>query len=1257
MKKILLYILFIFILSIDIYGASITVDGDLSDWTNQLGLTNVAEGADGGGGTDILTNGVAADANNLYFYFIIDSSIPDWNFLEVYIDTNNVTTDGASTAINGDALTGCGVEYGFRLQSPLGDKWGNDWAVYTNTAWNVLATDYLITHATNAGRTKIEMSVPLSQIGVEPGDIIGIRFHSRATPTDDNPSTGEIIFAIPLSPPVNINAISIADTKVKLFWDAVPGVTSYTLYRASSLSGPTNKIGGTTGTAYTDIVANAFTSDYYYWVKSFKGTTSSPYSEYAMNSTGYPTINVDGNITEWTQSRKGIVNDIDNGADNSGGLRDIQSNKIANDDSNLYVTFTLGAAPDPASGYRYEIYIDIDNNSATGVINTPLTNGATALNGTGSEYMYRISNSVEKHTNAGGSWSGVVSTSLSYTISGNNIEVKIPFNEFKANEILPGSIIRIAFIASGQGWGTDQNNDTSEISYCIVGGTPPPAPVPSNVVALIKSDSSITISWSPSTGATGYKVYRNSINNPLTATLITSGITTTYYNDTVTSALSSTYYYWVKAEKSGASDSNFSSSAEAKAYFTIENFDSYANNSDLSNSWSVYIAWNASSRGNINLDKNNLYESNSTLFYVNPAQGVGNDEAVVMQKSLNIENHTGVSYYVLWTKGGNFPSDAYFYFGFNNYQWDSTDNATFTTLASNYIGRKFFKQIIINKNQITADSTFSGWDSVGKILLGVRETDTGGVVNTSFYIDKIIALGAATNILPSVSSTSPANNSDYVISTTTVPVSFTIGADMTNIIFQVITNNNFYATYREPLISYDGNVASLNINLPEGTNRVIIDAENKITSSPLKQYILTFRTIIAPSLKNLLPPDNSHQISTNTNISFNLLDNKSVLSNTIYVEMNNNIVISNGKFLSGWNGVNSSISRVNDVTNYKVVIDKTTPLLNNSKYTLYIAVQDNNGNLSRFTNYFYTKDTITPFFGNINPSPSTVIRPDGNIYFETKDNLAVESNSIIVRIGITNSTTTNYQTALSNGIFQTGYSGNIVADGEGGFNVTLSHNNSFSPGSRIYISINFNDYGNNSKSTNFFYNVQSDFTPPITTPDKDSGSYIGAINVTLNVTDESPYWLYWTEDGSDPLTSSTVKSNYNSSVTIQINKNKVLKYYSKDIYGNKENVKTSEYEILKVPADKAEVYNNYCNIANNEKVRIAINEGDENVVIRIYNIKGEIVWEKEIGNSNGRELIEWDGKDSNGKMVNGGVYIVLIKGNKIDIKRKIIVIK
>ncbi|MDD5067557.1 MAG: right-handed parallel beta-helix repeat-containing protein [bacterium] len=185
-----------------------------------------------------------------------------------------------------------------------------------------------------------------------------------------------------------------------------------------------------------------------------------------------------------------------------------------------------------------------------------------------------------------------------------------------------------------------------------------------------------------------------------------------------------------------------------------------------------------------------------------------------------------------------------------------------------------------------------------------------------------------------------------------------------------------------------------------------------------------------------------------------------------------------------------------------------------------------------------------------------------------------------------------------------------------------------------------------------------DTTPPVTTASKAGGIYAGTIEVVLTAADaELPdnITIYYTTDGSDPVTSSTAVNGI-SPVTVSLSSTTTLKFYAKNKAGLSEAVKTVQYDFIKLPSEDAAVYNNHLDLSKAEPARIIFGKACT-VEIKIYNIKGALVKSWPSRHYDAGQYQDWYGtfRDST-KKVGAGLNIILIKGD-INKKLKMTVIK
>ncbi len=105
------------------------------------------------------------------------------------------------------------------------------------------------------------------------------------------------------------------------------------------------------------------------------------------------------------------------------------------------------------------------------------------------------------------------------------------------------------------------------------------------------STARVRVTWSPSTSATHYKVFRAESNSSSAAVLLAPSVTSTYYDDE-SAVVGTTYYYWVKACNS-IGESAFSESDSGWRAYAVPDSPSYVSASDGTSSEAVHVTWGA----------------------------------------------------------------------------------------------------------------------------------------------------------------------------------------------------------------------------------------------------------------------------------------------------------------------------------------------------------------------------------------------------------------------------------------------------------------------------------------------------------------------------------------------------------------------------------------------------------------------------------------------------------------------------------------
>ncbi len=389
------------------------------------------------------------------------------------------------------------------------------------------------------------------------------------------------------------------EDRVQVTWNSRPEATYYKLFRGKENDVTKARLLATTpDTSYDDTGALPPGTVYWYWVKTVTVLSNGSREESDFSSGDWGKINLaippaptglvasDGAYTgkvrlAWNPSTGATQYKVFRSTSSSSGAAALISQGITGtsyDDTSAL----------PGTTYWYWVKAgnsagdsDFSNGDAgyakEEVVRPPAPTGLSASDGT-----YDTKVRVTWNGSPGASeykvYRAVSSDSTAAVLFG----LGITGTSFDDSSVEPGKTywywVKASNSAGDSGFSNGNDGYAKEAN-------PPAAPA-----GLTATDGTFTdkvqVTWSASTGATKYKLFRNTSNNSGTAGLIGQDIAATSFDDT-SAQQGTTYWYWVKAGNSGG-DSDFSNgdSGYAKAA-------PVGDNDDIQGRWSGTLDTNA----------------------------------------------------------------------------------------------------------------------------------------------------------------------------------------------------------------------------------------------------------------------------------------------------------------------------------------------------------------------------------------------------------------------------------------------------------------------------------------------------------------------------------------------------------------------------------------------------------------------------------------------------------------------------------------
>lgn len=347
---------------------------------------------------------------------------------------------------------------------------------------------------------------------------------------------------VAIQKPSNVVATPNSYNSVKISWAPTSDVSGYEIYRSTSSTGTFTKVGTTSSTSYINTSLNTGTN-YYYKVRAYKNGTSINYSDFSTVVSGKPVLSTPSSLTASSMSYNTLK--------------------------------TSWAAVSGASGY--EVY---RSTSSTGTYSYVGSTTSTSYNNSGlttnTTYYYKIkayrmvgTTKVYSNFSAMASAKPTLTTPTSVTASSTS------YNTLKTSwaavsgasgyEVYRSTSSTGTFTFIGSTTSTSYSNAglTTNTSYYykikayrmvgttkvysgysgVVSAKPIPS-VPGNFTSINLNATSIKVTWSPVSGASGYEVYR-STTSAGTFSLLKS-TTNLYYTHTGLTT-GNLYYYKLRA--------------------------------------------------------------------------------------------------------------------------------------------------------------------------------------------------------------------------------------------------------------------------------------------------------------------------------------------------------------------------------------------------------------------------------------------------------------------------------------------------------------------------------------------------------------------------------------------------------------------------------------------------------------------------------------------------------------------------------------
>ena len=408
--------------------------------------------------------------------------------------------------------------------------------------------------------------------------------------------------------------------------------------------------------------------------------------------------------------------------------------------SELYVHLNMGWGgsedawynlPDIGTGYSYSIVYGAVYNifpDGTGDLITGrvLDESGTPVAGASVQALNGAAVAGTAKTSASGVYALRVPGGKTYSVvasaSGSETSTISVYLQASVSTSTSGRFFTLGTGTVGNSWGND---------ITLVTATDPVAPsAPSGVSASDGTSTALVrVTWSASSGATSYKVYRATSDSSSAATVLASGLTSLYYDDS-TAEVGTTYFYWVKAVNSvGTSD--FSAGDSGYRAYAVPDAPTGVAASDGTSTTGVTVTWTA--------------VSGATSYSVYRGTSSATSSSSLLASELSATSYTdtaavaGTTYYY-WVKATNVGGTSGFSAGDSGYRAVAAPSAPTGVSAADGLSASEISVSWTAVSGATSYSVYRGTSSASSssslLSSGIAATaysDTTAVAGTTYY--------------------------------------------------------------------------------------------------------------------------------------------------------------------------------------------------------------------------------------------------------------------------------------------------------------------------------------------------------------------------------------------------------------------------------------------------------------------------------------------------------------------------------------------